>query len=74
MRDTSPEADAIQIAVLRRMSGARRLLLACQLSDSTRSLALARLRARHPGLSQRELVKRLLRELFPLRALPPEFR
>ena len=46
--DTTPEADAVQFAVYRRMSDARRLELALQMSDEARLITAAGIRAHHP--------------------------
>jgi hypothetical protein len=74
MRDTTPDAEEVRAAVLRRLSGPERLRIAFELSDTTRAMALARLRERWPTLTQRELVGRLLRELYSAGELPPAFR
>ena len=59
-RDTTPEARSIQLDALRRMPPAARLRQALELSEAMRALALARLRLLHPGLSELELLERLL--------------
>jgi len=46
--DTTPEADAVQFAVYRRMSDARRLELSLQMSDDARLITAAGIRAHHP--------------------------
>ena len=46
--DTTPEADAMQFAVYRRMSDARRLELSLQMSDEARLITAAGIRAHHP--------------------------
>jgi len=46
--DTTPEADAAQFAVYRRMSDARRLELALQMSDEARRITAAGIRDHHP--------------------------
>lgn len=46
--DTTPEADAVQFALYRRMSDARRLELALQMSDEARLITAAGIRAHHP--------------------------
>lgn len=55
--DTLPDARAVQVAVHRRMSGERRLLLACTMSDDARSLSLAGLRRAHPDASEEEIAR-----------------
>jgi len=60
MRDTSPAADAVRLAAIRRIEPAERLRQAFALSESVRALALARLRAVHPGRTDLELVELFL--------------
>lgn len=60
--DTHPEAWARCNAVLDRMDGPARLLAALELSDAVREIRLAGLRSRHPDLSPRALVARLVAE------------
>ncbi len=72
--DTSVEAEALQLEILRRMDGASRLRLAMDMSLTARALALAGLRQRHPDYSERDLMKALLRLAFPSDALPPPLR
>lgn len=59
LRDTDPEAHRVHIDLMRRAEGWRKLQLADQLHQSLRTLALAGLRARHPGASPEELRRRL---------------
>lgn len=60
--DTDPEAWAKYNAVLDRMDGSERLLAALELSDTVREIRLAGLRARHPDLSPRQIIARLVAE------------
>lgn len=53
--DTSREAQRVQLQLLRAASPTRRLQLALSLSQTTRDLALAALRRRHPDFSEREI-------------------
>ncbi len=53
--DTSPEAEAVQVALLRKASPARRLRMVLSLNRTVRSLALHGVRKRHPGLSAAEI-------------------
>lgn len=62
--DTTPEAWARQNDVLDRMGGPARLLAALELSDAVREIRLAGLRARHPDLSRRQVVARLVAEEY----------
>ncbi len=57
--DTDSDAHRIHIELMRRAPGWRKLQLADQLHQSLRTLALAGLRARHPGESPEELSRRL---------------
>jgi hypothetical protein len=60
MRDTSADAREAQVAAIRRMSPVERLRRAFELSEAMRELALVGLRTRHPGLSEPELIARLV--------------
>ena len=50
-RDTTAEADAVQLAVLRRMTAAQRTSLANQMSTDARETTLAAIKARNPNYS-----------------------
>jgi len=65
MRDTSPEADAVVRAAIRRRPPVERMREALELSDALRALVLARLGRQHPADSPIALVERLTGE--PLR-------
>lgn len=72
--DTSPDAHAAQLAAWRRMGPEKRLLLAMQMSDEIRQVALAGIRHRHPDYSEADARFALFRqglghELF-VRAFP----
>jgi hypothetical protein len=56
--DTSPEAERVLVALLRRTPPWRRLQLADHMSRSVRGLSLAGLRARYPKASEAELRRR----------------
>lgn len=62
--DTSPAASAIQLEVLRTLTGADRLRLALEMSEVARSLTLARLRRQHPDWSEADLKRELIRYAF----------
>lgn len=64
MNDTSPAAEEIQARIHRRMTGEERLVLALEMSESARELAIARLRRVHPDWTDRELRRELLRYAF----------
>lgn len=70
MMDTTPEALAVQAAVLRRMTGPQRLMIALEMSLAMRELAAARLRLEHPGWSDSEIQRELLRYAFAGQDLP----
>jgi len=59
MHDTSPEAETVVRAAIRRRSPVERMREALALSDAMRALSLARLRREHPADSQLALVERL---------------
>jgi len=54
-RDTSEEAWRVQLAAWRRMSGAERAALACEISDNTRRIAAEGVRARHPEYTDEQV-------------------
>lgn len=60
--DTAPSSWFAYHAVLDRMDGSARLRAAIELSEAVREIRLAGMRARHPELSERELVVRLVAE------------
>ena len=60
--DTQPEAEAVQIALLRLAPAWRKLELVGQLNAAVRTLALSGLRQRYPQATPQEL-RRLLADL-----------
>ena len=60
--DTQPQAEAVQIALLRRAPAWRKLELVGQLNAALRTLLLSGLRQRHPQATPGEL-RRLLADL-----------
>ena len=60
-RDTSQEAERVQIGILRNMSVARRIAVIDGVNEMARQLALIGLRARHPGANAEELESRFFR-------------
>ena len=70
-RDTSPEAEEVQLAIFRKMTGEQRLKLALEMSDFARELSLSRIRAEHPEWSDWQVKRELLRLDFLPDALPP---
>lgn len=53
--------------VHRRMPGVRKLLLACEMSDSVRTLAAARIKAQHPEFDDSQVRAQLTWELYGVR-------
>lgn len=62
--DTSAEALKVLASVHRRMPGIRKLLLACDMSDSVRTLTIARIRAQHPDFDDGQIREQLTLELY----------
>lgn len=58
--DTSPDAEAVQIEIYRRMPARRKLELVAEANRTARELALAGLRSRHPEAGPEELFRRLM--------------
>ena len=65
MRDTLAAAESVRVAAIRRSDPVDRLRRALELSDTVRSLALARLRLVLPGQTDAQLVEVLLRSGRP---------
>lgn len=74
LRDTSPEAREIQLAIYRRLSGAQRLTLAFEMSLLARDLSMTRLRRQHPEWSPAALRRELLRYALLPASLPESIR
>lgn len=74
MKDTTPEMEALQMSIHRRLSGAERLSLAWEMSLAVRELALTRLRRQHPDWSEADLKRELLRYAFLPSRLPVPLR
>jgi hypothetical protein len=60
--DTTPEAWARWNGIFERMTGEQRLRLALEMSADLREIRLAGIRVRHPGASDEEVVRLLVRE------------
>ena len=67
MHDTLPEALHVQTLAQRRLGGARRFRLACQMSQTVRDMARARIAAKHPEMDEAGIRDELLRELYGFR-------
>jgi hypothetical protein len=61
--DTSTEAARVQLEVLRRMTGAERVAIALDLSETARALSEAGIRHRHPEWTD-ETVRDALMDLL----------
>ncbi|MEK6372733.1 MAG: hypothetical protein AABO58_08555 [Acidobacteriota bacterium] len=60
LTDTTPEAAALQLQLLRRAGPAARVKIAADLSDAVRETALEGIRRRHPELSEQQLAQSFL--------------
>ena len=65
--DTAPDIFLMQAAIYRRLGAQRRLELACQMSETVRDLARARIRAKHPDLDETGIREVLIWELYGIR-------
>lgn len=72
--DTTPEAQAVQDEILRKMTGKQRLLLAFEMTMFARDLARARIRKDHPDWPETHVTRELLRLAFLPEPLPPALR
>lgn len=68
--DTSAAADAVQLKVLRSMSGEQRMLLAFEMSVFARGLAEEGIRREHPDWPEVLVKRELLRIAFLPASLP----
>jgi hypothetical protein len=68
--DTSPAAQAVQLEILRAMSGEQRLLLAFEMSWFARELAKEGIRREHPEWPEARVARELLRLAFFPAPLP----
>lgn len=62
--DTSADAHRAQLEVYRRMTGAQRLRIALDMSDFVRECAKSRIRKRHPEMTEQEVTRELIREMY----------
>jgi hypothetical protein len=58
------QASRIQRDILRRMTPAERLRLACEMSDLARDLCRARIRQQHPDWTDEQVVREMVRSAF----------
>jgi hypothetical protein len=68
--DTSPAAQAVQLEILRAMSGEQRILLAFEMSLFARELAREGIRSDHPEWPEARVARELLRLAFFPMPLP----
>ena len=62
--DTHPEAERVQLELLRRAGADRRAAMACGLSSSTRALSLGNLERLHPELTPRQRLVKLAEAIY----------
>ena len=72
INDTSPQAQAIQLQILRAMPGEQRLLMALDMSLFARELAKERIRQEHPEWAETRVTRELLRLALLPEPLPPQ--
>ena len=72
--DTSPAAQAVQLEIVKAMSGEQRILLACEMSDFARELAKAGIRREHPESTDTRVLTELLTQAFSPAPLPDGLR
>ncbi len=58
--DTTPEANAVQLECLRRMSGAEHFAMMCRMTANVRAMAFDAIRRRHPDFSNDEVRLRFI--------------
>lgn len=68
--DTTPEASARQLEILRAMSGEQRMTLAYEMSMFMREIAKEGIRRDHPDWTEAQVARELLRRAFFPAPLP----
>jgi len=68
--DTSPEAEAVQLRVLKSLSDEQRFLIAWNMSMFARELTKAGIWEQHPDWSERQVIREVLRRAFFPKPLP----
>jgi len=63
--DTSAEAAAVQLSILRKLGPERRSILTAEWSDAMRETAMQGIRHRHPSYSERQVVVAYARQTLP---------
>lgn len=74
IRDTTPEAQAVQDQIHRAMTGEQRVILAFEMSLFARELARAGIREQHPDWPEDRILRELLRLAFLPKPLPAGLR
>lgn len=57
-------ANEIQLSILRKMSNAQRLRLACEMSDLAHGLCRARIQQEHPDWTEAQVTREMVRSAF----------
>ena len=70
VRDTSPEIEAMQLEIRRKMTGSQRLRVALEMSLFARELRKAGIRRDHPDWTERQVTIELFRLAFFPKPLP----
>ena len=73
IRDTTLEAQGVQDAIHRAMTGEQRVLLAFEMSMFARELARAGIQQQHPDWPEDRVARELVRLAFLPKPLPPDF-
>jgi Rv0078B-related antitoxin len=68
--DTTPEIEAMQLEIRRKMTMAQRWQVALEISDLSLALRKAGLRREHPEWSERQIILELFRRQFLPKPLP----
>jgi hypothetical protein len=69
--DTTPEIEAMQLEIRRRMSPGKRFRVALEISELCRELRKAGIRKQHPDWTERQVMIELFRLAFLPDPLPP---
>lgn len=64
MKDTSPDVSARLDALMAARSGSDRVRMACEMFDLARALAIAGIRAAHPGISEAAVRVKLFERFY----------
>ena len=64
LTDTTPEAAALHLELLRRVGPSARVRIACDLCDAVRETTLAGIRRRQPQLSEQDVERSFLALLY----------